>query len=141
MNKIKTYSLFLESSLYHDHLLDIKEFIKDLHLSDDNMKISFQIQENKVVFYLIPDHLAGFRFFKLIDMKDYVFHLINFMKNCNYEVISVKYRSDRGYWITIFDNKPNRWGVYSKPEDIFDIQDLMLGTKSDSIGIIFKNNE
>lgn len=120
MKYLKKYKLF-ESIISWE---EIKEFIDELHLRDEGLKLIFQIQEdkNKVVFYFVRyDVCFPNDNFKLLSTKEPFFYLLSYMKSFGYRLKEFEYKSG-ARWVQLFIDEPNRWGVYSKPEEIYDIQ-------------------
>jgi hypothetical protein len=77
--------------------------------------------------------------FRIGDIEYEVLSLINFLQSIGFKILSAKYR--RGMWKTLFDDKPNRWGVKSDPKYIFDVQTDgydFKDTKIDSFELIFE---
>ena len=145
MNKIKTYKLFEISEYHTDSLkLDIQEYINDLHLEDDDLKMSFLINRSSLFFDLKIDfniNSIGRKYFKLIDAKDEIFRLNNFMQSFQFSITSIRWRN-RYIWHNLYSLKPNRWGVKQNFNKIFDIQDCDVDSlETDLIEIIFIDNE
>lgn len=141
MKYLKTYKLFESNEISEE---EIREFIDDIHLRDEGLKLIFQIQEDKVVFYFIKyDGSFLNDNFKLISTKEPFFYLLNYMKSFGYKLKEFEYKS-RARWIQLFIDKPNRCGVYSKAEEIYDIQ-MDSGSVDDiytnSVGIKFVEDE
>jgi len=149
MKKIKTYKLFEISEYHPDSLkLDIQEYINDLHLEDDDLKMSFLINRSSLFFDLKIDfniNSIGRKYFKLIDAKDEIFRLNNFMQSFQFSITSIRWRNryPNGYiWHNLYNLKPNRWGVKQNFNKIFDIQDCDVDSlETDLIEIIFIDNE
>lgn len=151
MKKIKTYKIFEISEYHSDSLkLDIREYINDLHLEDDDLKMSFLISKSlkndiKIYFYI---NSIGRKNFKLVDVKDEIFRLNNFMNSFQFSVDSIRYTGmmytrNRGkYWVNLYDTKSNRWGVKQNFNKIFDIQDCDVESlETDSVEIVMIDNE
>jgi hypothetical protein len=151
MKKIKTYKIFEISEYHSDSLkLDIQEYINDLHLEDDDLKMSFILyvspkNDIKINFYINSIYKENF---KLIDVKDEIFRLNNFMDSFQFSVDSIRYRNSRHYhrqskyWANLYDTKQNRWGVRQDINKIFDIQDCDVESlETDSVEIVMIDNE
>lgn len=145
MKKIKTYKLFEISEYHSDSLkLDIQEYINDLHLEDDDLKMSFILyvspkNDIKINFYI---NSIGRKNFKLIDVKDEIFRLNNFMDSFQFSVDSIRYRNRGKYWVNLYNTKPNRWDVRQDINKIFDIQDCDVERlETDSVEIVMIDNE
>jgi len=144
MSKIKTYKLFQES--ISD---DISDFIQDLHLKDNDIKCTFQFQNNdeKLIIYLVSNNFRPNDMFRIGDVEYEALSLINFLQSLNFNLFNVKYRIAGKYrsniWKILFDTKPNRWGVKSDPKYIFDVQTDGFNFKDtiiDSFEMIFTKN-
>lgn len=143
MKKIKTYKIFEISEYHSDSLkLDIREYINDLHLEDDDLKMSFLISKSlkndiKIFFYINSIDRKNFR---LVDVKDEIFRLNNFMGSFQFSVDSIRYRNRA--WANLYNTKSNRWGVKQNFNKIFDIQDWDIENQiTDSVEIVMIDNE
>lgn len=145
MKKIKTYKLFEISEYHSDSLkLDIQEYINDLHLEDDDLKMSFLISKSlkndiKIFFYINSIDRKNFR---LVDVKDEFFRLNNFMGSFQFSVDSIRYRNRGKYWVNLYNTKPNRWGGRQNFNQIFNVQDCDIENQiTDSVEIVMIDNE
>ena len=125
---------------------DISDFIQDLHLKDNGIKCTFQLQNNdtRLVVYLTSLNFSP-NWFRIGDVEYEVLSLINFLQTINFNLSSVMYRMAgslrSNIWKSLYDTKPNRWGVKSDPKYIFDVQTDgydFKETKIDSFELIFE---
>jgi hypothetical protein len=108
---------------FNENLNDVTQFIKEIGipLNDINLRISFQVQYDKIVLY-ISNPLTT-TIFSLADIREEVEHIISYMEDSGYKLLSArKMTQPKRYWISLYDSKLNRWGV-AQSKDIFDIQD------------------
>lgn len=126
---------------------DISDFIQDLHLKDNDIKCVYQFQDNerKLIIYLASEKLRPNDRFRIGDVEYEVLSLINFLQTINFNLFSVRYRMAgslrSNIWKSLYDTKPNRWGVKSDPKYIFDVQTDgydFKETKIDSFELIFE---
>lgn len=81
--------------------VDIDSFLKDLDLSDNDIKPSFQLINNKLVFYFTSKNWTPNDFFNIDDIKYELLSLINYLKTFNFNLISMKYRDNNKKWVSI----------------------------------------
>jgi hypothetical protein len=97
----------------------------------DNLKAGIGRMQIVDVIIIEPSFKSSSHF-TLAQIKDEVNHIISYLEDNNYELISASYLKDR--LIEIYNiNNVNRWGVKQQKHDIFDIQDVDL-TKEKSRG-------
>jgi hypothetical protein len=122
-----------ESYMVRESLRDDAYDIFIDHRDSINIAAQYQNGEKDIVMYI---YTTGSGRVVLNDVRDEVNHLVSHVKGEGYKLDKVRYK-DRRNWVTIYDSSPNRWGVVSTHSDIFDVQDLDLNTRFDSIELKF----
>lgn len=124
---------------YNENLNDSDtQFLKEieLYLNDINLELVVDYQESafgvpvKIIFIrsqTFKQH-GDKKVFSLADIKEEVEHIIFYMEDSEYELLSVRYLTHKS-WSNIYDNTPNRWGGKQSKDTIFDIQDYDINKK------------
>lgn len=113
---------------FNENLNDVIQFIKEIGipLNDINLRISFQVQDDKIVLYISGPLTT---IFSLADIREEVEHIISYMEDSGHKLLSArKMTHPKRYWKNLYDGKLNRWGT-AQSKDIFDIQDYDNNTK------------
>jgi hypothetical protein len=134
----------LESHIINENLKeDITNNINDILVDNPCLKVVAQMQnnDNNIVMYIFPAGQYS-ESYKLVDVKDDVNRVVNYVKSEGYKLDMAKFLNRRNLnrrnWVTIYDSSPNRWGFVPTHSDIFDVQDLDLTTtRFDSIELKF----
>jgi hypothetical protein len=133
---------WLES--YNENLNDSdNQFLKEieLYLNDINLELVVDYQLNTFDVPIIVMWIKSKydkKLFSLSDIKEEVEHIIFYMGDSEHKLLSVKCKFTYSGWSTIYDNKPNRWGVMQSKSTIFDIQDYSINKKEvENLQLIF----
>jgi hypothetical protein len=131
----------LESHIIKENLKDdILSNVYDILIDNIGLKVTLQMQNNdkNIVMYIFPAGQYS-ESYKLVDVRGDVNHVVSYVNSEGYKLDIARYMvfDGRLNWITIYDSSPNRWGVVPTHSDIFDVQDLDLNTKFNSIELKF----
>jgi hypothetical protein len=133
-------SILLESHIIKENLKeDITNNINDILVDNIGLKITLQVQKDgNIVVYIFPAGQYS-ESYKLVDVKDDVNRVVNYVNSEGYKLDTARYMvfDGRVNWFKMYDSSPNRWGVVPTHSDIFDVQDLDLTTRFDSIELKF----
>jgi len=130
----------LESHIINENLKDditnnINDILVDEIQSHLKVKLYTYNNDNNIIIYILRDGQYS-KSHKLVDIKDNVNRVVSYLKSDGYKLDMARFLNRRK-WFKMYDSSPNRWGVVPTHSDIFDVQDLSLTTRFDSIELKF----